>query len=96
MRKLLLLLMGAAALTAGAKNLQRLVLTTEPQMHCQNCEQRIKSNIRFVKGVKKIETSVPQQRVTVTYDADKTTPAKISAAFADIDYTVTVVDSVKK
>ena len=27
-----------------------LVVTTQPQMHCQNCEKKIKSNIRFVKG----------------------------------------------
>ncbi|MDY3820341.1 MAG: heavy metal-associated domain-containing protein, partial [Bacteroidaceae bacterium] len=25
-------------------------------MHCANCEKKIKGNIRFVKGVKKIET----------------------------------------
>lgn len=31
-----------------------LVVTTQPQMHCQNCEKKIKSNIRFVKGTKKI------------------------------------------
>ena len=24
-----------------------LVVTTQPQMHCQNCEKKIKSNIRF-------------------------------------------------
>lgn len=95
MRKLLLILMAAVAVTAGAKNIQRLVLTTEPPMHCQNCENRIKSNVRFTKGVKKIETSVPDQRVTITYDADKTNPKKIADAFADIDYTVTVIDSVK-
>ena len=34
-----------------------LVVTTQPQMHCQNCEKKIKSNIRFVKGTKKIATS---------------------------------------
>ena len=31
-----------------------LVVTTQPQMHCENCEKKIKSNIRFVKGTKKI------------------------------------------
>ena len=29
-----------------------LVVTTQPQMHCQNCEKKIKSNIRFVKRYK--------------------------------------------
>ena len=30
-----------------------LVVTTQPQMHCENCEKKIKSNIRFVKGKRK-------------------------------------------
>lgn len=36
-------------------------------MHCQSCEQRIKGNIRFVKGTKKIDTSVDEQKVTIVY-----------------------------
>ena len=46
-----------------------LVVTTQPQMHCQNCEKKIKSNIRFVKGTKKIATSVDDQKVTIVYTA---------------------------
>lgn len=30
-----------------------LVVTTQPQMHCQNCEKKIKSNIRFVRVQRK-------------------------------------------
>ena len=37
-------------------------------MHCSGCETRIKQNIRFVNGVKKIETLVPQQKVTIVYN----------------------------
>lgn len=43
-----------------------LTVTTQPQMHCANCEKKIKSNIRFVKGTKKIETSVDDQKVTMS------------------------------
>ena len=43
---------------------------------------------RFEKGIKKIETSVPEQRVTITYDADKTSEQKIMAFFSKIDYSV--------
>lgn len=50
-----------------------LVVTTQPQMHCQNCEKKIKSNIRFVKGTKKIETSVDEQKVTIIYNPKKPT-----------------------
>ena len=31
-----------------------LTVTTQPQMHFENCEKKIKINIRFVKGTKKI------------------------------------------
>lgn len=49
------------------------VFTTTPQMHCAACENKIKNNLRFEKGIKSIETSVPNQTVTVKYNADKTT-----------------------
>ena len=48
-----------------------LVVTTQPQMHCQNCEKKIKSNIRFVKGTKKIATSVDDQKVTSCTTAER-------------------------
>ncbi|MEE1391779.1 MAG: heavy-metal-associated domain-containing protein [Segatella copri] len=47
--------------------------TTTPQMYCAACENKIKNNYRFEKGIKSIETSVPNQTVTVKYNADKTT-----------------------
>lgn len=47
-----------------------MVFTTTPQMHCAACENKIKNNLRFEKGIK---TSVPNQTVTVKYNADKTT-----------------------
>lgn len=69
-----------------AKDIKTVVLTTNPQMHCESCEKKIKSNIRFEKGVKKIETSVPDQTVTITYDADKTTVERIIKGFEKIGY----------
>ena len=78
---------------AYAKDIQELVVTTNPPMSCQNCENKIKGNLRFEKGVKKVETNIPQQKVTVEYDADKTTPEKIEAAFEKIGYNVKVIDS---
>ena len=57
---------------ASAKDIKTLVVTTTPQMHCANCENKIKNNLRFEKGVKKIDTNVAAQTVTIEYDADKT------------------------
>ena len=74
-------------MTVGlAKDIKTVVLTTVPQMHCENCEKRIKENIRFEKGVKKIETDVEHQTVTITYDADKTTVEKLIKGFEKIKY----------
>ena len=76
------------ALTVAGKDIKTLVLTTNPQMHCESCENKIKNNIRFEKGVKSIETDIAAQTVTIVYDADKTTEDAIIQAFAKINYTV--------
>lgn len=78
------MLMMAVAL--NAKNLKKVVVTTTPQMHCENCENKIKNNLRFEKGVKAIETSVENQTVIITYDADKTTVAKLLKGFEKFGY----------
>ena len=92
MKKLLLFLMVALALLAAdAKDIKTIVFTTTPPMHCEGCENRIKSNLRFEKGIKKIVTNVEQQTVTITYDADKTTVENLVKGFAKIDYTATEV-----
>lgn len=92
MKKLLTLLMLTATLSLGAKDIKTLVVTTTPQMHCDNCEKKIKGNMRFEKGVKKIETSIEKQRVTITYDADKTTPEALKEAFGKFGYKATEVN----
>lgn len=55
------------------REIKTVVFTTTPQIHCAACENKIKNNLRFEKGIKSIETSVPDQTVTVKYNADKTT-----------------------
>ncbi|MBQ3365027.1 MAG: cation transporter [Muribaculaceae bacterium] len=87
MKKLILLIAMLLTMTVGlAKDIKTVVLTTVPQMHCENCEKRIKENIRFEKGVKKIETDVEHQTVTITYDADKTTVENLIKGFEKIKY----------
>ncbi len=65
-----------------------LVVITQPQMHCQNCEKKIKSNIRFVKGTKKIATSVDDQKVTIVYDGRKAKYNDYVEAFKKIGYEI--------
>ena len=65
-----------------------LTVTTQPQMHCANCEKKIKSNIRFVKGTKNIDTSVDEQKVTIVYDSKKADYDDFVAAFRKIGYEI--------
>lgn len=82
-------LLAMCALCAFAQTkADTLVVTTTPQMHCQGCEQKIKRNIRFVKGTKKIETSLAKQSVTIIYDGRKATYKDFVAAFKKIGYDI--------
>ena len=65
-----------------------LVVTTQPQMHCQNCEKKIKSNIRFVKGTKQISASLEDQKVTIVYDSKKAKYDDYVKAFKKIGYEI--------
>lgn len=91
-KSLLMMAMMLMALVASAKDIKTAVFTTTPQMHCANCENKIKGNLKFEKGVKQIETNVEQQKVTVQYDADKTSADNIMAAFSKFGYTAKRID----
>lgn len=79
-----------------AKDIKTVVLTTQPEMHCQNCEKKIKNNIRFEKGIKTIKTNLEKKTVTIKYDADKTNVQNIIAGFEIIKYKATEVKEEKK
>lgn len=92
MKKLLTIsVIALLAASAWAENLQTIVYTPTPKMTCNNCEKKIKSNVRFVKGTKRIDTSLQDQTITIVYDADKATPADYEAALAKIGRKVEVV-----
>ena len=83
------LLLGAMMLTAAvgmAKDIKTVVVTTSPEMHCESCENRIKSNLRFEKGIKSIKTDLKTKTVTILYDADKTNVQNIIKGFKKIKY----------
>ena len=67
MRTKLIAIMAAVCFTATcfAKDIKIVVLNTDPQMHCANCESKIKNNIRFEKGIKEIETNLADKTVTI-------------------------------
>ena len=79
---------GFSAHTSGGKDLRVVVFTTNPEMHCQSCEKKIKENIRFEAGVQKIETSLEKQQVTITYNPSKTDESTLQKAIEKLGYSV--------
>lgn len=90
-KSIILLVIALSAMTAGAKTVTA-SFTVNPGMSCQNCENKIKTNLRFEKGVKKIATSLSDQLVTITYDDEKTSTSNLIGAFKKIGYTAKLSD----
>lgn len=65
MRTVTLFIALCMASVCTAKDIKTVVLTTTPQMHCANCEKKIKENIRFEKGIKSIKTNLQDKTVTI-------------------------------
>lgn len=84
------------AVVGLAKDIKTVVVTTNPQMHCASCENKIKGNLRFEKGVKTIDCNIPEQRVTITYDAEKTNAENIIQSFEKFGYKATEVKKDQK
>ena len=90
MRTKFLFLSLAIAAVCSAKDIKTVVLNTAPEMHCSSCENKIKSNLKFEKGIKDIQTDLTTKTVTIQYDADKTNVENIIAGFKKINYEATV------
>ena len=92
MRKLfslsVLALLATTVFAAPEAKPDTLVVTPTPAMRCEKCAAKIKQNVRFVKGTKKIDISVPQQTVTIIYDGQKSTYKDFQDAFRKIGYTI--------
>ena len=56
----------------------RVVVFKVSQMHCENCEKKVKNNMRFEKGVKELSTELKNKTVSITYDAEKTDVKKFN------------------
>jgi copper chaperone CopZ len=96
MRTKALLLALAFTSVCMAKDIKTVMLTTNPEMHCNNCEKKIKENIRFEKGIKSIKTNLKDKTVTIEYDADKTTVDNIIKGFKKIKYQAKEVKNTPK
>ena len=97
MKKIFILsAMMLTAMVTLAKDIKTVVVTTNPEMHCESCEKKIKGNLRFEKGIKNIITDLKTKTVTIEYDADKTTVPAIIEGFKKIKYEAKEVKPTKK
>jgi len=97
MNKKLIMLFAVLFLSVGtmmAKDFRTVVFKVE-QMMCQNCEKKVKDNIKFEKGLKKFTTDLKDKTVTITYDAEKTNVEKLQAGFKKFKYEAVVVEDKK-
>lgn len=75
------------ALTAWADDaVKTAYFTVNPPMECSNCENKIKSNLRYESGVKSIDACAQRGIVEIRYDANKTSVEQLVNAFAKIGY----------
>lgn len=96
MKKLSLIAMSLLTLASvQAKDIKTMVVTTTPVMHCEGCENKIKNALRFEKGIKEVTTSVPNQEVTIKYDAEKINGQKIWECFQKVGFDIKLVDKKK-
>lgn len=70
--------------------------TVSPAMHCANCEQKIKSNLRFEKGVKAIDASASKGIIAVKFNPSKNSVERLTKALAKIGYKATAATPPKK
>ena len=93
MKKLILLTVALfLAVLTQAQSIKEVVFTTEPDIHCESCVNKIKNNLRFEKGVKAINPDLQTKLVTIQYDSEKTNPENLIKAFAKIKYKAIVVE----
>ena len=74
----------------------RVVVFKVSQMHCENCEKKVKNNMRFEKGVKELSTELKDKTVSITYDAETTDGKKLQAGFKKFNYEAEFVKETKQ
>ena len=56
----------------------RVVVFKVSQMHCENCEKKVKNNMRFEKGVKELSTELKMRALTCAGVPESRTARKMA------------------
>lgn len=86
------LFVACVSLLASAADDVHVLFTVNPPMHCVGCENKIKGNLRFEKGIKGITTSVENQVVDIRFNPEKTDVSHLIEAFRKIGYEATPIE----
>lgn len=82
----------STALAQGKKKKEKVTFLVEG-MDCNNCVKKIENNIAFEKGVTDLKCDLATRTAEVTYRTDKTSTAKLIAAFKKIGMGATPVEA---
>ena len=82
-------LLGSATVSAQdkKKNNKEEQVVFSVSMDCHSCEQKIKKNIPYEKGVKDLTTELEKRLVTIKYQTDKTDKAKLKKSIEKLGFT---------
>lgn len=74
-----------------AKNTETVKFSTS--VDCQNCVNKIMTNLPHEKGVKDVKCDLTTKEVTVTYQTEKNNPESLRKAIEKLGYTAKNVSS---
>jgi periplasmic mercuric ion binding protein len=88
MIKTIKVFLGVCMFVLGSINLyaQTDTIIIKTSAICDECKERIEHDLSFEKGVKSAKLDLETKMVTVVYNSDKTSPAKIAEAITKIGY----------
>jgi len=89
-QKLLTMILLAAMpilLNAQEKTKTTEIVKFKTSIECNNCVNKVMTNLPQEKGIKDVKCDLKTQEVTVTYQKDKNNPAEIKKAIEKLGYT---------
>lgn len=101
MKTIKLMIVALCLIVAGANTLSAQTdkksnkdseVTFKTSIDCHNCEQKVKKNLPFEKGVKDVNVTLDTKEIKIKYRSDKTDKEKLKKAIEKLGYTAEEVD----
>lgn len=86
LKKIFLFALLSIAMLVVAQNKKNEIIKIKTSAECEQCKKRLESNLIYQKGIKFCKLDVPSKVLTVTYNAEKTTPNAIRLAVSKLGY----------